>query len=135
MPPNPVIERADRSRMKYPPYLFDSDVLRAIGEAIGRSLVDRQSIEIYAMTVQTWHVHLVVARTVVSLNRIVKCAKDAARWHLRAGRPIWGGGYDKRFCFDGESLRGRIEYVERHNTELGWDPRPWDFIVTPPHPG
>ena len=131
MPPDPVLERADRKRMKHPMYLFDSERLAEIGEAIGRSLLKRMPVRIYAMTVGTWHVHVVVSDTPAALSDIVKCIKDAARWHLRPGRPIWGDRYDKRFCFDEAALRARIEYVERHNVQIGRPRRPWEFIVSP----
>jgi len=135
MPPEPVLELRDRQRMKHPVYLFNPNALLEIGEAIGRSLLDRKRVSIYAMTVQTWHIHIVVGVTSAPMSELVKCVKDAARWHLRAGRPIWGGGYDKRFCFDETSLQARINYVESHNTANGWPPRPWDFIVSPFRPG
>ncbi len=60
---------------------------------------------------------------------VVKCAKEAVRYGLRAGRPIWTADYDKRCCFSASALRGRIGYVERHNTAAGLAPRPWEFIV------
>ena len=131
MPPDPAVERADRQRMDHPMFLFDRRGLLEIGEAIGQSLQSRTSVKIYAMTIQTQHVHVVLGNTPASLGRIVKCVKDAARWHLRAGRPVWGAGYDKRFCFDETSLRARIEYVERHNARMGWARRPWKFIASP----
>ena len=87
---------------------------------------------IVAMAVRTWHVHTVIAATEHRLPKVVKCAKDAARWELRPGRPIWTAGYDKRFCFDEASVRRRIAYVERHNTEIGLPARPWDFIEDGP---
>jgi len=46
---------------------------------------------------------------------------------LRA-RPIWGDGYDKRFCYDERSVRVRIEYVQRHNLAAGRPAKPWGFI-------
>ena len=135
MPGDPVLERCDRQHMKHPMYLFDRRQLLEIGEVIGQSLLARKPVRIYAMAVQTWHVHVVVNDTPATLSEIVKCVKDAARWHLRADRPIWGAGHDKRFCFDENSLRARIEYVERHNVEMGWTRRPWDFIAPPFRPG
>jgi len=131
MPPHPILEGSDRERMKHPMYLFDVNLLLDVGRAIGQSLLKRIPLRIYAMTVQAWHVHVVVSDTPVKLSEVVKCAKDAARWYLRPGRPIWGRGYDKRFCFDDASLCLRIEYVERHNTESGLPARPWGFITSP----
>jgi len=54
------------------------------------------------------------------------------RWAMRPGRPIWGDGYDKRFCFDGASALARIAYVEEHNLARGRPARSWPFILDPP---
>jgi len=128
LPPNPRLEAADRQRMRHPVFLFDESRLLEIGAAIGKSLRERLGLRILAMTVRTWHVHVVIAATDHSISNVVKCAKDAARWELRPGRPIWTDGCDKRFCFDEDSVRRRIEYVERHNKESGLPAKPWDFI-------
>ncbi len=127
-PPNPILEAADRTRMKHDPFLFRCDQFLAIGDRIGRELIKRLELHILAMTVQAWHVHFVVAATTVKPPKIAKCAKDAGRWHLRPGRPIWTEKYDKRFCFTLEEVRNRIAYVEQHNTQIGLPARPWDFI-------
>jgi hypothetical protein len=135
LPPDPPLEAADRARRKHPVFLFDASRLLEIGAAIGHSLRDRLHLRILALAVRTWHVHTVIAATEHRLPKIVKCAKDAARWELRPGRRIWTAGYDKRFCFDEESVRRRIAYVERHNTELGLPAKPWDFIEDYPFGG
>uniref|UniRef100_A0A7C2K0D3 Transposase IS200-like domain-containing protein n=1 Tax=Schlesneria paludicola TaxID=360056 RepID=A0A7C2K0D3_9PLAN len=128
-PADPILEAADRDRMLHPPFVFDPDRLYGIGAEIGKSLMTRQHQRILALTVQTWHVHFVVAESDVHISDVVKCAKEAVRYHLRAGRPIWTDDADKRFCFDKISLRNRIHYVERHNTECGLPPRPWPFVI------
>jgi hypothetical protein len=129
MPPDPVLERGERERMGHPPFLFQPETLLAVGDAIGVSLRERQRHTVLALTVQTWHIHIVVGSTPVRVDQVVKCAKDAARYHLRPGRPIWTDGYDKRFCFDRPSLAARVRYVERHNERLGWSARPWAWIT------
>ncbi|MBI3467136.1 MAG: hypothetical protein HY000_29330 [Planctomycetes bacterium] len=130
-PPDPELEAADRARMKYPEFRFRANDWLRVGEWIGRSLRERLQIVIWAMTVQSWHVHLVIPATPHPISRAVKCAKDAVRWGSRLDRPIWSDGYDKRFCFDEASALGRIAYVERHNVEVGRSARPWDFISVP----
>jgi hypothetical protein len=80
------------------------------------------------MCVNVWHTHVVIGTTSHDVADIVKCAKDAVRYGLRPGRPIWTDGYDKRFCFDEASVLTRIRYVERHNEVMGWGTKPWDFI-------
>jgi hypothetical protein len=128
-PAEPTLELADRERLKHTPFLFEPAQLHDIGTAIGRSLIDRLQQRVLALTVQTWHVHFVVANSDVPIADVAKCAKEAVRYHLRPGRPIWTEDYDKRFCFDEQSLRTRIEYVERHNTERGLPARPWPFLL------
>jgi hypothetical protein len=131
-PPDPELESADRSRMKHPVYLFPRDRLLDIGTFIGESLVSRLDLEICALHVGTWHAHLVIGPTQHSIAGVVKCAKDAVRYGLRPGRPIWTDGYDKRFCFDERTKLTRIRYVERHNESHGWPAKPWPFITPSP---
>jgi hypothetical protein len=121
----------DRTRMAHEPYLFPHDRLHAIGQMIGDSLIERLGVPIFALHVGTWHVHLVVGATTHHIADVTCCMKDAVRYGLRAGRPIWTADYDKRFCFDEQSLASRIRYVERHNEAMGWPARPWDFIACP----
>ncbi len=64
------------------------------------------------------HVH-VVARCIdepieVVVARYKKAATQALKKRGYDGK-VWTRGYDKRFCFDEEALRERIEYVRRHD--------------------
>jgi hypothetical protein len=127
-PGNPQLERADRARMKFPPYYFHRDKWLDVGQTIGESLNSRMGIVILGMCVQSWHAHFVTAASPHNVVDIVKCAKDAVRWRLCLDRPIWATDYDKRFCFDPASVRTRIGYVERHNVRDGLPARPWKFI-------
>jgi hypothetical protein len=127
-PPDPILEFNDLQRMKHTPFLFDLSQLEDVGNAIGNSLIDRMGVTVYALAVQTWHTHFVCcARKPVS--EIIKCAKDAARYCLRPGRPIWTEGHDKRFCFDNQSVINRINYVEKHNLQLNWRRNPWEWTT------
>ncbi|HVT88311.1 MAG TPA: hypothetical protein VHD56_05630 [Tepidisphaeraceae bacterium] len=127
-PADPQLESADRARLKHSPFYFDGGIRHDVGEAIGVSLIERLNQVILAMCVQSWHVHFVTAASVQDVSKIVKCAKDAVRWKMRIGRPIWATDYDKRFCFDAHLVRVRIDYVERHNLRDGLPRRPWSFI-------
>jgi hypothetical protein len=128
-PANPTLSDLDRSRLAHEPFLFDSIDWLRIGTFIGRSLIARRGLSIYALSVQSWHVHAVTSAPDQDWPQTTKCAKDAVRWGLRVGRPIWGNGFDKRYCFDERSLRARVEYVNRHNVENGWAENPWDFVT------
>jgi REP element-mobilizing transposase RayT len=73
---------------------------------------------LFALAVQSDHIHLVVENTQLAVGKMVAYYKNAARLALRqtglAGR-VWTKGYDKRFCFDPKSLKNRINYVLRHD--------------------
>ncbi|MBA4015874.1 MAG: hypothetical protein C0483_01665 [Pirellula sp.] len=131
MPADPELEAADRRRMKFAPYYLPRERLLELGDALGRGLLQELRLPIYALTMRSCHVHVVVAAVRVPIAEVAKCAKDKVRYALGAERPIWGGDYDKRFCFDLPSLRNRIRYVERHNEEDGLPARPWEFVTVP----
>jgi hypothetical protein len=130
-PYEPFLQAWDRERMKHPRYLFQRDQWLGVGQAIGEALVSRMNQRIYALTVQSWHVHGVIGTTRTHIAEIIKCAKDAVRWYLRIDRPIWAIDYDKRFCFDWPVVKSRIEYVEKHNLRNKWSARPWGFVKIP----
>src|SRR5437764_1200424 len=132
MPPDPFLELQDEQRLKFPPFRFKRQQRFGVGEAIGKSLIERLDAIIWALCVQSWHVHFLTAPLRYHVSEVVKCAKDAARWHLRIDRPIWCTGYDKRFCFDWNAVWTRREYFEDHNLQDGLVARPWEFICEPP---
>jgi hypothetical protein len=129
-PADPDLESADRARMKHEAFLIPRDQLFEVGRFIGQSVTSRLQLPIYALTVGTWHVHLVIGPTRLPIGDVIRTAKDSARYGLSIfNRPIWSAGYDKRFCFDERSVLNRITYVERHNERHDWPPRPWPFIT------
>ncbi|MBX7105561.1 MAG: hypothetical protein K1X57_15870 [Gemmataceae bacterium] len=129
MPPNPALEDADRARLKHPMYLFPPDELLQVGTMIGNSITSRLGLPIYALTVQTWHIHLLTGPGPHTPADIMKCAEEAVRYGLKPGRPIWTADYDKRYCFDETALHNRINYIERHNLAAGWPAQPWPFLT------
>ena len=144
-----ILPRRPRPRIRRPPphealscISSRDDRLLDIGTFIGESLID--ALERPNPRAPRRHL---ARRTSSSAPRtthiaeVAKCAKDAVRYGLRPGRPIWTDGYDKRFCFDDRTALARIRYVERHNEALGLPARPWPFITpfrthafhSPPH--
>jgi hypothetical protein len=131
MPPDPALEEADRRRMKHSIYLFRREQLLDVGRYIGEALTTRQGQLIYAKSVGNWHVHILIGPTRHPIGDVAKCAKDAVRYGLHPGRPIWTEKFDKRFCFDKRTVRNRIHYIERHNEAINWPAAPWPFITVP----
>ena len=72
---------------------------------------------ILSIAVCSNHVHIVCEYVEVPIGVVVGYYKNAGRKVLQKsgfiGR-VWMRGYDKRYCFDEESLRARVEYVRRH---------------------
>jgi hypothetical protein len=73
---------------------------------------------IIALTVKSTHVHFVAEYIPIPINRVVAWYKSAARLALKnlghKGK-LWTKGYDKRYCFDKETLQREIQYVQNHN--------------------
>jgi REP element-mobilizing transposase RayT len=90
---------------------------KAVREAILKEAA-LQGQRIYALSVMPTHVHLVAEYTPQPVSKIVAYYKKAVRVALKSaghnGR-LWTKGYDKRFCFDKESLTKRIRYVDNQN--------------------
>jgi len=74
---------------------------------------------IYALSVKTTHIHIVVQNTGQPIGNMVAYYKKAGRLAIKAtghtGK-LWTRGYDKRFCFDEVSLEQKIGYVKSHDT-------------------
>jgi len=94
------------------------DQQQIVREAIIREAVSHGQ-RMYALTVQSNHVHLVVEYSHLPIGTIVAYYKKAGRLTLKATNQsgkLWTRGYDKRYCFDREALDQRIRYVQDHNT-------------------
>jgi len=78
---------------------------------------ERIGEKILAISVCSNHIHVVIGKGGNSVDKVVSRFKSAAYYALRKsgveGR-VWTRGYDKRFCFDENSLAERIKYVEGH---------------------
>src|SRR5688572_6405481 len=70
-PPDPDLEAADRRRMKHAPFLFDRDRLYEAGGYIGESVTKRLELPLYALCINTWHVHFVIGPTHHSIGDVV----------------------------------------------------------------
>jgi REP element-mobilizing transposase RayT len=82
---------------------------------------DKLNQKILALAVCSNHVHIVVDYVPIPMGKIVGYYKNSAQVALRkaglTGR-VWTKGFDKRYCFDEQALKSRIDYVNsnRNNT-------------------
>jgi REP element-mobilizing transposase RayT len=86
---------------------------------------NRINQKVFALAVCSNHVHIVVDYVPIPMGKIVSYYKNAAQAALRkiglTGR-IWTKGFDKRYCFDQQALKGRIDYVNSHSKDSLFSP-------------
>src|SRR5262245_12269003 len=73
-PPDPILQANDQERMAHSEYRFAVPDFLQVGQWIGESLIARKHQRMLAMTVQSWHVHIVICATNVPIADVVKCA-------------------------------------------------------------
>ena len=72
---------------------------------------------VLAILVWSNHTHIVIEGGGKPIDTVVNRLKTATYYALQENgfeRKIWTKGYDRRFCFNEEELKARIEYVNRH---------------------
>ena len=81
--------------------------------------------KIFALAVCSNHVHIVTDYISVPIGKVVSYYKNAVQVALRktglSGR-IWTKGFDKRYCFDEQTLKSRIDYVNSHKKDTIFSP-------------
>lgn len=117
LPANEQLEETNRKLQVQDAVYLSEAQQQLVREAILKNAAVRGQ-KVYAISVQPTHVHIVLGNTSEPIDKPVAYYKTTARLALKAmgytGK-IWTHGYDKRFCFDEETLRWRIQYVENHN--------------------
>ena len=113
---NRYLVEANKKRQKGKSVKIDKEQRRIVKETIEKE-AERLGQKIYAIAVCSNHLHLVIGYDEREIGGAVRCYKNAGYFALRkkgfAGR-LWTRGFDKRFCFDNESLRNRMVYVNSH---------------------
>jgi len=112
----PELKQLDESQMKGEAIRLNSREKAIVKEAIFRKAESRGQ-KIFAILVWSNHIHAVVGYDGRSIEETVRIYKNTATAALRKNGftgKVWGGGYDKKYCFDEVSLKNRIEYVKGH---------------------
>jgi REP element-mobilizing transposase RayT len=113
---NPALMRSNVRNLKNDVVRLNQEQRVTVESAIFEASKRFQQ-KILAIAVYSNHVHIVCEYVDVPVSVVVGYYKNAGRVALREngldGR-IWTRGYDKRFCFDANSLTKRIKYVNGH---------------------
>jgi ATP-dependent DNA helicase RecG len=114
--PDPLLEAANRRRLKYEPITLD-DAQRQCVDAAIRSDCGLRDRDVRALNVRTTHVHAVIAAA-DSHERVLNDIKTWATRALRdaglvGNRPVWASGGYQQACASPEAVGNAIDYV-RH---------------------
>ncbi len=117
LPANDSLAKSNKESLAKAPVKLSKTQRKIVAEAI-LAKAERYSHKILALAVCSDHIHVLVGYTPFSIGRIVAHYKNAAQAALRecgiSGR-VWTKGFDKRYCYDDESIERRIAYVNAHN--------------------
>jgi REP element-mobilizing transposase RayT len=115
--PNEVLIKANTKALTKDAVQLSFNQRRIVEEAIRQKAI-QYGQRIYALSVSARHVHLVaeyIPRPIgILVQRYKSCAVRALRKDGIQGR-VWTTGFDKRYCFDRDSLQQKINYVNSHH--------------------
>ena len=116
-PPNQPLEDSNKQNLSKEPVTLTKTHRQNVQDAIVEK-AKQLNQKIYALSVSSNHVHIVVGCVPMPIGLVVRHYKGSAQAALRkvgvAGR-IWTKGFDKRYCFDQQTLQNRINYVKSHD--------------------
>ena len=116
LPENTALANSNANRLTCDPVKLSKDQRQIAHDAI-ITKAKKLNHNILAVSIASTHIHLVLQYSPNPLGRIVAHYKNAIRIALHTtgikGK-IWSTGYDKRYCFNEESLNQRIAYVRSH---------------------
>ena len=116
-PANPSLEKSNRQKLIKNPIKLSKNHRETVKQAIYEK-ANRINQEIHALAVRSNHIHIVVDYIQMPIGLVVMGYKNCAQYALRqagvTGR-VWTKGFDKRYCFDQQSLKKKIDYVNSHN--------------------
>jgi len=126
------LRRAAKAALKYPPMRFDDTQIETIAWAFGGA-----GYPIHACAIMPDHVHLVISRTGVRIEQMVRVLKQAATQRLRSAglyerdESPWARKCWKVFLDASADVRRAIGYVEHNPIREGRPAQIWPFVT--PH--
>ncbi|MCE9546496.1 MAG: hypothetical protein K8T25_13400 [Planctomycetia bacterium] len=133
---------AAKKLLKYPPVSLNGVQARAVGRGFG-TLSEKSKIVIWACAIMPEHVHLVIARHRLRIERIAIALKSAAtrqamdedvhplkEYREEGQRPpkMFGRGEWKAYLDDADDIGRAIAYVENNPIREEKPPQRWSFV-------
>lgn len=110
------LEKANKKLQRFEIVCLTLEQKKIVEDAVLKE-AERIGQKILALAVCSNHIHLVVSSGNESIENTVSRYKNVANSALKKTgltKRVWTRGFDKRFCFSGEQLEQKIEYVRRH---------------------
>jgi REP element-mobilizing transposase RayT len=143
-PHDPVVRQLAKRSLKYPPVVFDGRQARGVARGFARA-IEIGGYVIHACAILPEHVHLVVARHALPIERIIAHLKKEATMRLfaegiqpleafrKGDRPPPSPWSQKKgwlvYLNDDAEIRQRIEYVEKNPLKEGKKRQEWWFVT------
>jgi REP element-mobilizing transposase RayT len=113
---NPELEKSNEASLKHDKITIPKG-LRSIVKNVIIKEAEEIGQKVYAITVCSNHVHIVVESIGKSCGYSVGRFKKAATNGLREygfNDKVWTKGFDKRYCYNEQELEKKIKYVQQH---------------------
>jgi REP element-mobilizing transposase RayT len=121
---NQSLADLNKQNLSKSPVRFSKNHRTIVAKAVFEK-ADKLNQKILALAVCSNHVHIVVDYAPIPIGKIVRYYKNAAQVALRkvglTGR-VWTKGFDKRYCFDEQALKSRIDYVDYNHKDSLFSP-------------
>jgi len=114
---NAQLEKSNEELLKHDKIKIPKSLRKTVENAI---LKEAEEIgqKVYAITICSNHIHIVVGSTGERCGYLVGRFKRAATIALREygfSNKVWTKGFDKRYCYNQHELETKIKYVQRHH--------------------
>lgn len=141
-PHDAASRRQAKQALKYPPVRFDDHHREAIAAGFAQA-VDESDITIHACAIGYDHIHVIIARHIKPIERVIGQFKGRANQHLKAAQchPLaeyasgegvvpspWSEGCWSVFINDEAQLGTAIDYVKRHPVKEGLPAQDWNVV-------
>ena len=114
--PNEALAKSNRENLQKDPIKL-TPVPRQIAQKAIFEKAKQLNQTIHALSVASTHIHILAEYIPMPIGMVVRHYKNYAQVSLRkAGLTgkVWTKGFDKRYCFDQQTLKNRIRYVNLH---------------------
>jgi REP element-mobilizing transposase RayT len=113
---NPKLEKYNEKSLKHEKIKIPNNLCETVKNAILKEAAEIGH-KVYAITVCSNHVHIVVNSIGVTCGYSVGRFKKAATTALRKygfENKVWTKGFDKRYCYHKHELETKIKYVQQY---------------------